>query len=321
MNKIVFFWASGTAYAIDLFGIPFIGVPTGIPPVTVYGLNGQSAQWDGWPATDPFSSFLNPDAWTVKHVAYPAALFPGDSSLTKGVNNLKLQISALAPGTPFCLGGYSQGAAVCTQVLKELQTGSLTSRMTDFKGAVMFGNPCRKTDALWPAFGQYQGGLWSGSWDVANSTTGGRGCFPASYRATSVPETWFEFVGGRAANGNIRIDWINSTGDSSQGSILTNWLADALELDLPQIIAAGFNQTITNVLHLTVGGNVFDGHGAYAGAPPPGYSSTAPTSYQIALEYLESIAAENAVAPILLPSSPSTTNSAAWSTTLIPPAA
>ena len=67
-----------------------------------------------------------------------------------------------------------------------------------------------------------------------------------------------------------------------------------------------------------LGGN---GHTAYPFMPPEGDPDNGLTSYQIALKFLTAKANEYAVAPILLPSEPSSISGAGWSTALIPPAA
>ena len=54
---------------------------------------------------------------------------------------------------------------------------------------------------------------------------------------------------------------------------------------------------------------------------PEGDPDNGLTSYQIALKFLTAKANEYAVAPILLPSEPSSISGAGWSTALIPPAA
>lgn len=307
---IHFFWASGTANLLAFFGAPVGAIPTGAAPTTVYGLNGQSVQWDGWPGTDPFPTFLDPNIWTVRTVNYPAAIFPAWDSIQTGVTELENMITALPAGTPFCLGGYSQGAAVCSLILGKLQAGELgPTRLADMKAATMFGNPCRKENWTWPAWGGYPGGLFSGAWDIAGSTTGGRGAFPANLRLTNPPERWFEFVGGRTD----QYDPVNSTGNSPFGIAMTDIAGQTLGLPLQDIINLGVGAVSAIYAFLT-----FKGHGAYATQPPPGYAADAPTSYQIALSYLNSVAAQFATAPLVLPPASPT---AGWSTSLIPPAA
>ena len=67
-----------------------------------------------------------------------------------------------------------------------------------------------------------------------------------------------------------------------------------------------------------LGGN---GHTTYPFVPPFGDPDNGLTAYQIALKFLTAKANEYATAPILLPSTPTSTTSAGWSTTLVPPAA
>jgi hypothetical protein len=60
---------------------------------------------------------------------------------------------------------------------------------------------------------------------------------------------------------------------------------------------------------LTVGAA---GHIGYPLLPPPGYASNAPTSYQIALEYLDGLGRDAGTAPIVIPQ----TAARGWSTRL-----
>lgn len=321
--SIHFFYATGTSYVVNLFERALsIAIQSGPDPKIVEGLNGFTALWDGLIPNDPFPSLLNQQAWTTVKIGYPASAFPMlnsplglPGSINVGRDKMLAAINALPSGTPYCLGGYSQGAAVCTFTLQALRAAN-SPKLADLKGAVMFGNPCRETDKTWPAFGGLAGGQFSGRFDVPNSTTGGHGCFPSAYRLTSTPETWFEFVGSRTHN----IDIINSVGDQTNGTNVQAAANDLLTLGLGALPAVIFNSAKTTALQAW---SAFGdgGHVGYPFEPPPGYGENDPTSFQIALRYLESIAAQYSTAPILLPSQPTTTASAGWSTTLVPPAA
>lgn len=322
MTKPHFFYLAGTSFLINIFELNIFSQFVSFPGTTIKGLNGQTAYWDGIVANNPFPSLLNPDAWEAKTIGYPAALFPGYThpyvvnaptvgSANIGANRLWNAIHALPSGTPYCLGGYSQGAFSCTLVMQAMRAAS-SPKLADFKGAVMWGNPCREQDVTWPAFGGYPGGLWSGSLDVEGSTTGGHGIFPSFLRMTNTPETWFEFVGGRTDV----IDIVNSVSSTTQlGTAMTNFINQFMALDLAGITGTVF--TNLNLILPVIEVLGYKGHGAYADQPPPLYAADAPTSYQLALEYLESIALGLSTAPIVVP--PTTT--AGWSTTLVPPAA
>lgn len=319
MAKPTFFWANGTSYIINLWDLhwfPTSGLGNK-KSVTIKGINGQSAVWNGNVANDPFPGLVDPSAWNVVKVSYPAAIFPAfgtNGSITKGVAAVVKGINALPKGTPFALGGYSQGAVVMSLILKQMLSGSLTSRYADFKGAVMYGNPCRLVDDIWPAHNGLAGGSFSGAWDNPGSTTGGGGCFPAPYRLTSTPDEWFEFSGGRLNNH----DPVTSNSTSGVGGDFIALNGELLDNGLGVLLELPFHLNWLTALNNLPSG---EGHGSYPHQAPPGYSSSDPTSYQIGLGYLESIAKELAVAPIILPTTTTTTTTPGWSTTLNPPAA
>lgn len=326
MTKPVFFYAHGTAYALQLWDKGFdINFTPPVPrtKVVLAGIDGRTALFDNSPQNDPFPSLVDPDMWTVTRIGYPAAQFPMSWSIGTGVTKTINAIRALPRGTKFALGGYSQGAAVMSQVYKTIQSGVggsglLANRATDFIGGVMFGNPCREVNRTWP------GGLWSGKFNDDSVTTGGHGSFPASWRLTGTEDKWWEFV-------NLG-DPVNAVGDDTIG---VNWVeaaADLLDMDLIDYVfaLAGLNagkkaaiveafskgglRTFTDAvgaIFQTGGG----GHVAYPWEPPPGYAVGTPTSYQLALSYLKDLAQSVATAPIIVPAA----TAAGWSTTLTPP--
>lgn len=187
----------------------------------VEGLGGKLYPWSGEVFEDPFPFMLDPNIWESQRVAYADSsltfLAGGEfiggmgASINDGVAKVIARINALPPGQPFAIGGYSQGAAVMSSVYNELRTGSLTSRMPDFIGGVMFGNPRRQIN-----FRGEIGGTWSGAWDVPGSNTGGHGSFPSTgshARLSGCDGTkWIEFA--------AKDDIITSTGDSYTG---TRW--------------------------------------------------------------------------------------------------
>lgn len=234
MSKIPFFYCTGTSYAVDIFAnaISAMSVSTGRwfwgdevinpgadPQVRfVEGLNGKLYPWSGEVFEDPFPFMLDLNVWAPERVAYAASsltFLTGNTivggmgaSIDDGVGKVMSRINDLPAGTPFAVGGYSQGAAVMSSIYNELRSGSLTSRYPDFIGGVMFGNPRRQVDHRGEV-----GGTWSGAWDIPGSTSGGHGSFPATgahARLSGCDGTeWIEF----AAPDDI----ITSTGDSPTG--------------------------------------------------------------------------------------------------------
>lgn len=239
MTQIPFFYCTGTAFAFAAFdnalhagsvstGKSFWGDymvnPSQQKDATKYvaGLNGQTYPWDGEVFNDPFPYMLNTNIWKPTPVSYNDAgltfLSGGQvvggmgASIDDGVKKVIAQINDLPAGQPFAIGGYSQGAAVMSEIYNQIRTGSLTSRASSFLGGVCFGNPRRQVN-----YRGAVGGTWSGAWDVPNSNTGGHGSFPATgpwaRLSNCDPANWLEF----AAPGDI----ITSTGDSETGSLWT----------------------------------------------------------------------------------------------------
>lgn len=377
MGKVNFFYCTGTSYTWSILENGFREALNGVryrgdiaenpitAPVTAYvaGLNGKVAKWTGEVQNDPFPSLLDTNIWNSVRVAYAATSFnlfsPSTgtliggmgSSINDGVNKVRAQINAMPPGTPFALGGYSQGAAVMSTIYNDLRTGSLTSRYPNFLGGVMFGNPRRQIN-----YRGEIGGSWSGSWDIPGSNSGGHGSFPASGpygRLTNCDDTeWIEFT---APN-----DIISSTGDSTTGvlwtqgnDVLINLLASEYAGALLSQAAASLigisGSMLTAITQAFSTGNAINylvdaigqigkqpgaGHVLYPTLPPANSNGTIPTisvngpdginylkadgqsCYQLALAWLEAKAQEYVTAPILLPS----TGTVGWSTTLVPPA-
>lgn len=337
MTKVAFFHCCGTADMVDWFGqgisLPTISTGAKINTATVAGLNGKTAIWGGSPREDPFPSLLDPEIFDARKIPYAAAMFPMSTSVIEGATNLINAINALPAGQPWALGGYSQGAVVCSHALLQgVQagtTGALESRRSSFLGGVMFGNPRRQVN-----FRGEVGGTWSGAFDD-NGTAGGHGSFPATgtfRRLTNCDATkWIEFA---APN-----DIFTSCGDTNWGAnwqaacdVFTgaasgqflNYLPNVLNIlgDVGRTFDLGnFAKTMTDaagVVFSWLGGN---GHTAYPFEPPVGNPDGTLTSYQIALKWLTAQAQQYVTAPILLPTTPTTTTTAGWSTTLVAPAA
>ena len=332
-NKVAFFYLHGTDPLIarvgqivgDVFSQPRLGL------LTVPGINGITATWqDGSPRNDCFPNLLDPNIFEAKKIGYPALGFPMSVSLGIGITNLRNAIGALPSGQRWMVGGYSQGAAAASQILRDIATGGvLASRASTFLGGAVFGNPRRPG-------GNYRGevgGTWSGAWDDPGSTTGGHGSFPTTgtySRLTNAecdPTKWIELT----EEGDI----FSSTGDTPRGINWTEGNAAFIDLlNLPAILAAidgfadiqaafdlgGALEDFTDFVGraFQIGGN---GHAAYPWRPPPGDPAGGMTSYQIAASWLTGKANAYAVAPDVLPAVPTATSTSGWTTTLIPPAA
>jgi hypothetical protein len=380
MTKVNFFYCTGTSYTWsmlengfreDLSGIRYVGdivVNPVTAPTTAYvaGLNGKVAPFTGGVQNDPFPFLLDTAIWNPIRVAYAASSFNlfspttgtliggMGSSINDGVNKVMDQINDMPSGTPFALGGYSQGAAVMSTIYNELRTGSLTGRKSSFLGGVMFGNPRREINHR----GEI-GGTWSGAWDVPYSNIGGHGSFPASGpygRLSGCDGTeWIEFT---APN-----DIISSTGDSPTGVKWTQGNDVLISLAASKYFGKLVSQVLASLVHPAFAdgamltaitqafsvGNTINylvdavdsigkqpgaGHVLYPMLPPAASNGIIPTTsvlgadginylkadgqtcYQLALAWLESKAQSYARAPILLPS----TGSVGWSTTLVAPA-
>ena len=365
MSKVSFFYANGTAYAFNWVEVGFnltlggevrvgdkaLNPVTSKSSLSLAGLNGQLVPFDLAPHKDPFPLFLNPDVWDVAKVPYPAAALGMGQSITYGITQTIKMIKALKPGSPFAIGGYSQGAAVMSGVYNEIKNpaGQLYSRRNEFLGGVNFGNPRRQVN-----FRGEIGGTWSGSWDVPGSTTGGHGSFPSNGLFARLsgcdPTKWIEFT--------APIDIFSSTGDSAHGQgwtlgndfilgratlletgfLVTRFLAGLVGIDNPTYDGITKAMEVGGATNYVVDatGKTGDasgaGHVTYPVLGPPNadgtYNTTTvvsegrnylkpvgDTCYQLALKWLEGKALAWATAPIVLG-----TNSTGWSTTLIPPA-
>lgn len=371
MSKCAFFYCVGTGYwykdiasqfVVDLNfvgrwnGNVVFGTPNPDPlRAVIPGLNGRSAVWDlSQPGSDPFPSLLDPDVWDAKIIDFPASFLGGTgfgfsmgAGINYGIDKVRAAIQALPPGTPFGLGGYSQGAAVMSGIyqlgLQPGTTGPLESRRDSFMGATMFGNPRRATNH----YGASEG-TWIGSWDQGTGISG-RGAFPSggSWRRLSNPEDkWAEYSNPGdifSANGNST----KATGWSQGIEVFLDLTQSAFIDYLPNLGAIlpavgeafGYMGVMTRVVDGAgqvgeVGGSghtsypllpLVDSSGNYDATPVvidgvTYLQSNKDTCFQHALKYLEGLAAETATAPIVLPSTPATHATAGWSSTLIPPA-
>lgn len=353
-----FFYAHGTSFAFRQFQDPiseFLGAlteigdrilnPAGVhePAAAGYvaGLNGFSAPWPGAPVFDPFCKLLDDTIWDADFVQYPANFIAMGPSIDDGIAYIKAKLDAMTVGTPWALGGFSQGAAVVSGILEEAQSGSLTAHYPYLLGGVTFGNPRRKTNWRGPI-----GGTWSGAWDVPDgSTTGGGGSFPDSgpwKRLTNPPDTWAEFA--------APFDMFSSVGSSNVGSAwrtANSIFLNVFQGDVLAELLRNPSSVIDATLYafLDIGGPVNlvidalgqpwqqggNGHTIYPWWPPPDANGVIPTTtvnvdgevyrapagdtcYQLAIRYLNSLFGEWNTAPIVVPD-PAPIEPA-WSTTL-----
>lgn len=136
-----------------------------------------------YPASAPLSSATLLASPSKTSAASTTSLSLGQS-ISLGVAELTAQIQS-TPGT-FALVGMSQGSAVISGVMQQLQSGSLTSRYGDCIGAVAFGNPCRQAGKVFPG----------------GTDPGGAGMFPTGttssplgwIRNASTPSWWWELA-------------------------------------------------------------------------------------------------------------------------------
>ena len=189
MTLPIFYYAQGTSWLFNELGItvsqalndPYVEVfghvvSQGAPtlPSHVKGLDGQIFPWDGQIPNDPFPLMLDTNLWQYKRVQYPAsAIFIGPS-IEIGVEWVVADILSNPVGTPWAIGGYSQGAALASRIYQEARVGRLKDRRADMKAIVGFGNPMREAGHTYPGSSGY-----SGACDMPDSTTGGGGTFPS----------------------------------------------------------------------------------------------------------------------------------------------
>lgn len=338
---IPFFYCVGTSYATHEMArasdFEFEEAPVDTA-ITVPGLNGMTARWNGRVPQDPFPNLLDRSVFEPKKIFYPAAqtsingqlvVRTMGQSIDEGITNVRKAITDLPTGTPFMLGGQSQGAAVMSGILLEMKSGGpLESYADRHKATITFGNPRRPTNYRGPV-----GGNWSGAFDIPGSSSGGHGSFPTTgpYRRL----TTSDFNTNKVAEFAAVDDVFTSVGDSPGGLLWTNannlylgaatfaeWAAQIV-LGGPTIAAAIATYTFAEgkIALTDAVGRIIEiagmGHVTYPLLPPPGNPDGLLSAYQIAIKFLVARATEFATAPIFVP--PTTT--AGWSTTLVPPAA
>ncbi len=330
MTRPVFYYANGTSFFWNYFGEMWgpASTPGGQPVCNIKGLGGQHFPWDGYIPEDPFPLLLDPTLWAYDRVQYPASTISMNISISIGVDYVVNKVLATPVGTPFTLGGYSQGAAVMHRVVNETRQGRLSNRRADLRGCVTFGAPTRETNHLWPGAAG-----WSGADDVPGSTRGGHGVFPPIFRMVNTEDHVWDFANPREV--------ITSMGDSPVGWLMQNIVGGSLNTLLNLIPTAlglvpmlSYNASImpppsvpTNPANpaqwaytdpVTGAVTYHDGagHTMYPYFPPPNADgsipSTGDTSYQIAARYLNSVGAQIKAEQEFTPPLSGVTPSTAW---------
>ena len=225
-------------------------------------------------------ALLNSTTCTVQPISYPNT-FPIADALNVGANNLAVAIANCVG--QFILVGYSQGAAICSMALKQMQNGGLVNQAPNCIGAVMFGNPARQMGAIAPV----------------QSDPGGHGIWSANL-VTATPAYWYEF----ALPGDIVADVPNSAYGQSIQSIFNvllnqylgtgnfvqfvlNNLTNGVQITSSQLgqlvlLLAYLNGTIP-----TPSGQLgFAAHGGYHNTAPPGATLTCA---QLAANYINTV--------------------------------
>lgn len=169
--KPTFYYANGTAFGWNVNGV-VIGDMGGAPRY-IRGLDGPVLWNGGGIPYDPFPKLLDAGLWQYKRVQYPAQAILAGLSIEAGVDWVIDQIKQTPVGTPFAIGGYSQGAAVASRVYNECRQGRLADRRADLRAAVAFGNPMREQGHTFPTSSGY-----SGAANIAGDTRTGHGAFP-----------------------------------------------------------------------------------------------------------------------------------------------
>lgn len=285
--KPTFFYATGTAHIIDLFGVGYGQIGGGSNWV-IPGLDDQVYFWDGAPANDPFYRMVDQSLWNTKRIEFANSAFPMSVSIAEGVKRTIDMIND-TPGA-FALGGYSQGAAVVSRVYDEIRFGSLKHRKPDLLAGVTFGNPNREAGHLWPGANPVPG------WDTPNDFMS-HGCFPLSQRLKNTETLWWDFsneneIISAVPTSQQGIDWVSIVGTFLNGFNGRDWAAFVQsQLSNLRFNLLGDVFDLVNAV-MAIGGdpsNSKNPHMLYPVEPPPGNPRNGLTSYQIALQYLREV--------------------------------
>lgn len=216
------------------------------------------------------------------YVPYPAVgTLPLQSAINTGVANLTTFINQ-NPGK-FMLVGTGEGAIVTSLVSEQItgEGGTLASRASDYLAGVAFGNPRRKSGAIWPG----------------GSDPGGEGIW-ASNLMVSVPEQWWEFA-------NAGDPLCTNTTDAA--GVLNSQIFEATIASYDgttNSITSRFSGTVSSnvapILQLLI--NVMWNLGTLTSHAKYGILAVLEghpnTSYQQAVNYLNSFAGQTIAAPV-----------------------
>ena len=316
----VFYYAQGTSHMVNL-GPNFTLFTNGQVNRWVKGADGEFYYWGDF-VDDPFPRLLNSSLWQWKRVPYPAsALFIGPS-IENGVDWIINDIKSKPVGTPFALGGMSQGAAVMSRVYNECRQGRLADRRHDLRGVVCFGNPMREQGHTFPGSSGF-----SGACDIPGDTKSGHGGFPSMQsmdwrdpfvsrfaRLQNTEPLFWDFtmpnepVNGISTNTEIgaRCEYIVKEGLRQipiVGAILAvvelvaNWTILGIGSKIIGVThTAGEDVYITDPKTGVTAASPGGGHTLYAWFPPPDANGSIPSSgdtcYQLGAKYLNKVGQE-----------------------------
>lgn len=138
----------------DLRGL---GIAVVTKPV-MFTVEGHMSNMFAGPVADTATALENEGRLHHQPIGYNNGAIPFDNA--SGVNELARLVGATAldngtpfpAGTPWVLGGYSQGGIVITDFyLNHLLPGcDLAWRLPDLRGVLAYGNPCRETGSVAP---------------------------------------------------------------------------------------------------------------------------------------------------------------------------
>jgi hypothetical protein len=273
-------------------------------------------------------------------------------SVETGVEYIISQVEETPIGTPFAVGGYSQGAAVASRIYNECRQGRLANRRADLRAVVTFGNVMREQGHTFPNSSGY-----SGACDVPGDTRNGHGVFPTWESNDYFGMLTSPFIQRFARLRNTEdLVWdftmpnevASGMGSSTfEGMFLQNLVGDGLRLNPLNVITtlavAAFNgvlaklgewtaappgvpqnenllvqivDALTGAIKYATGG----GHVMYPHYPPPNSDGSIPesgdTCYQLAAKYLNTVGARiyDEMHPIVVP--PTTRAAFSWFTSL-----
>lgn len=189
---------------------------------------------------------------------------------------------------PFAFCGYSLGAFVLSLVYKQIQSGVLQYRASDFLGAVTFGNS-----------GREQGHTIPGGTDP-----GGMGCFGPDYCMTNAPANWWDFAYSDPDDLFTTADPSTSTGalviavadlvlsnfTSQDFATFTTFLYSQLEsLGTQAEVETEYN-ALAEFMSWNPDVNT-TGHGMYAD-PYPGLAGNTLSAVQLGINFLNTLTSE-----------------------------